>query len=146
LQLQSIAEGLKDIHEQGLVHRDFHLGNILSGKYENTIRCWITDLGLCQPVSESGNNEKIYGVLPYVAPEVLQSNPYTQAADIYSFGIVAYELFSGLPSYVVYDEKESSYKEIPHDLHLALKICQGLRPNLNAIQAPQLLKNLIKKC
>ncbi|PKC03052.1 kinase-like protein, partial [Rhizophagus irregularis] len=68
--LQRITEGLKSIHVKGLIHHDFHCGNMLKdGKW--TI---ITDLGLCQPanVKSSQNNEcekKVYGVLPYVAPE-----------------------------------------------------------------------------
>ena len=98
-QLVNIARGLKDIHQKNLVHHDFHSGNILKG-IEKT-ECLITDLGLCKPANET-NEEKIFGVLPYVAPEVLQSQPYTQAADIYSFGIIAYEILSGLPPY--YDQ------------------------------------------
>src|ERR1043166_5027920 len=46
--LQQIITGLKDIHRKGLVHRDFHSGNIIIDRKE----CKITDLGLCQPVNE----------------------------------------------------------------------------------------------
>ena len=46
-------------------------------------------MGLC---GEVGNidSTKIYGVMPYVAPEVLRGKPYTQAADIYSFSMIMY--------------------------------------------------------
>ncbi|CAB5200468.1 unnamed protein product [Rhizophagus irregularis] len=44
----------------------------------------ISDMGLCGEVSNK-DETKIYGVMPYVAPEVLRGKPYTQAADIYSF-------------------------------------------------------------
>src|SRR6266498_882937 len=88
--LSSIAHGLNKIHKQGLIHRDFHAGNILG---QDPYRCCITDLGLCRPVNEEDNGE-IYGVLPYVAPEVLRGQPYTQDSDIYSFGIVSYEVLS----------------------------------------------------
>ncbi|CAB4434862.1 unnamed protein product [Rhizophagus irregularis] len=44
--LHSIANGLKNIHNSGLIHRDFHCGNILSTFSQTT---FITDLGLCQP-------------------------------------------------------------------------------------------------
>src|SRR6185312_12126013 len=84
-QLLHIAQGLKDIHQKNLVHRDFHPGNILKG-VEKTA-CSITDLGLCRPVNET-NEEKIFGVMPYVAPEVLHGQSCSQANDIYSFGIV----------------------------------------------------------
>src|SRR5437870_4867625 len=83
-QLAKIAQGLKDIHAKNLVHRDFHSGNILKGLKKTD--CLITDLGLCKPVNEADQEKKIFGVLPYVAPEILLRKPYTQASDIYSFG------------------------------------------------------------
>ncbi|POG66023.1 hypothetical protein GLOIN_2v1781004 [Rhizophagus irregularis DAOM 181602=DAOM 197198] len=48
----------------------------------NIHQAYITDLGLCQPAndkSSQNNNKKLYGVLPYVAPEVLRGKEYTQA-------------------------------------------------------------------
>ena len=127
-----ITSGLKMIHNKGLIHKDLHSGNILN--YSEGI-CYITDLGLCKPVDEQ-NKTKIHGVLPYVAPEVLRGKAYTQAADIYSFGILACEILSGLPP----------YHNLPHDEFLAIKICQGLRPKFNNIKVPPLLENLIDQC
>jgi len=51
---------------------------------KSDIHCFITDLGLCKPVNEANQEEKIFGVMPYVAPEVLQRQPYIQEADVYS--------------------------------------------------------------
>ncbi|CAG8556614.1 20010_t:CDS:10 [Racocetra fulgida] len=138
--MHELSKGLKLIHDRGLMHRDFHPGNILCtrvGKSFGGFFCThasITDLGLCRPANET-NKENVYGVLPYVAPEVLQGQPYTQASDIYSFGIIAYEIFANAHPYPEMD-----------DLDLALKICQGLRPNLDTAILPQLLKDLIKRC
>ena len=84
---RNIAQGLKDIHNKGFVHKDLHSGNILS---YNEYNCYITDLGLCKPVDDQ-DEKKIHGVLPYVAPEVLRGKTYTKSADIYSFGILAYD-------------------------------------------------------
>ena len=74
--LYYIALGLDDIHEQGLIHHDFHCGNILLNKFDDgDFRSLITDLGLCQPAnveSSQSGNKQIFGVLPYVAPEVLR--------------------------------------------------------------------------
>jgi len=50
--------------------------------------------------------------------------------------MVAYEVISGLPP----------YHNLLHDESLAVKICQGLRPNLNNVQAPQELKVLLIQC
>src|SRR5438045_9163199 len=68
-QLYTIAEGLKNIHEKILIHRDLHSGNILN--YNNSA-CYITDLGLCRPANEK-DSDKVYGVMPYFAPEACLS-------------------------------------------------------------------------
>src|SRR5581483_3493158 len=79
--LSDIARGLSNIHKKRLIHQDFHSGNIL----HNGIVFYITDLGLCRPADEKSEkyNKNVYGVLPYVAPEVLRGKKYTQAGDIY---------------------------------------------------------------
>ncbi|CAB4421477.1 unnamed protein product [Rhizophagus irregularis] len=133
--LQDITDGLNSIHKKGLIHHDFHCGNMLKDGNITTI----TDLGLCQPANvKSSQNEyekKVYGVLPYVAPEVLRGGEYTQESDIYAFGIIAYEVCTGLPP----------YHDIAHDKILAISICQGLRPKSN-YKIPQLILDIIKQC
>ena len=133
--LYAIAAGLKTIHKKGLIHHDFHCGNILNSSGGHT---FITDLGLCQPVNANSslNDEKnIYGVLPYVAPEVLRGKEYTQASDIYGFGVIAHELCTGL----------LPYHDMAHEEHLAIRICQGLRPKSN-YKLPQLILDIIQQC
>jgi len=130
--LTNIIQGLKDVHSKNLVHRDFHSGNILNDE----IHSFITDLGLCKPVDEANQEEKIFGVLPYVAPEVLRNKGYTPASDIYSLGMVAYEIFANA----------SPYLDSEHDSLLAAQICQGLRPNVDDLKIPPMLKDLIKQC
>ncbi|RGB40484.1 kinase-like domain-containing protein, partial [Rhizophagus diaphanus] len=113
--LYCIALGLRDIHSKGLIHQNFHCGNILSDFGQDA---FITDLGLCHPANvqpsqnTQNSNKKIYGVLPYVAPEVLREKEYTQKSDIYGFGIIAYEIYTGFPPYYY----------IAHDEFLAMKI------------------------
>ncbi|WNE41375.1 MAG: Serine/threonine-protein kinase PknD [Mycoplasmataceae bacterium] len=130
-QLHYISQGLMAIHDKGLIHRDFHLGNMLSDNESS----YITDLGLCRPANEKDDSEKVYGVLSYIAPEVLQGQSYTQSSDIYSFAISAYEILTGFPPY--YDRS--------HDVNLGLEICKGLRPEFK-IKIPTLLKYLIDQC
>ena len=104
-----IARGLDGIHREGLIHQDFHSGNILLLSH---ILSRITDLGLCKPADEKSEkcNKNVYGVLPYVAPEVLRGKEYTQASDIYGFGIIIYEVINGLPLYhnMVHDERDTT--------------------------------------
>ncbi|EXX61048.1 Ypk2p [Rhizophagus irregularis DAOM 197198w] len=132
--LLDIVSGLDQIHQNELIHRDLHIGNILCFPH----KIFITDMGLCKPAdcnTTENIENKTYGILPYIAPEILRGQIYTKAADIYSFGIIMYEVIQGLPP----------YHDISHDELLAIKICQGLRPNFK-IKVPQLILHLIKKC
>ncbi|RHZ76290.1 hypothetical protein Glove_199g130 [Diversispora epigaea] len=126
-----IALGLASIHKTGLIHKDFHSGNIVN---ETKISSYITDFGLCKPVSQN-DKEKIYGVIPYMAPETLIRGDYTQASDIYSFGMIMLEVFTSYPPYY----------NIPHDEKLATSICEGHKPEIMC-EIPQFLKYLMEKC
>ncbi|RGB40714.1 kinase-like domain-containing protein [Rhizophagus diaphanus] len=125
--LSGIANGLLSIHNAEKVHKDFHSGNILD--------VYISDLGMCQPANNKDKKEGVYGVLPYMAPEVLRGYQYTKAADIYSFGIIMNEFLS----------EEIPFNDIPHDHILAVKICKGLRPKISE-DIPKFLVDLIMKC
>ncbi|POG70814.1 kinase-like domain-containing protein [Rhizophagus irregularis DAOM 181602=DAOM 197198] len=131
--LLRIANGLLSIHNAEKVHKDFHSGNILEGG-----AMYISDLGMCQPANnkeKSDKKEGVYGVLPYMAPEVLRGYQYTKAADIYSFGIIMNEFLS----------EEIPFNDIPHDHILAVKICKGFRPKISE-HIPKFLVDLIMKC
>ena len=132
--LQNIISGLNTIHQQKLIHCDFHHGNILNQPYCLSI----SDLGLCKPMeyyqSTSKKND-IYGVLPFVAPEVLRGNPYTLASDIYSFSMIMWEFTSEIPP----------FNDKAHDLQLSISICKGERPEIIE-NTPQCYIDLMKKC
>ncbi|CAB5370435.1 unnamed protein product [Rhizophagus irregularis] len=136
--LDNIICGLEEIHQKKYIHRDFHTGNILFLRekiynFGNSIS--ISDMGL---FGEVGNEDetKIYGVMPYVAPEVLRGKIYTQAADIYSLGMIMYFVATGRQPF--YDRT--------HDHLLALDICKGVRPEINEPEAPSCYISLMKKC
>ncbi|POG80196.1 kinase-like domain-containing protein [Rhizophagus irregularis DAOM 181602=DAOM 197198] len=128
--LSNIADGLLSVHNAEKVHKDLHSGNIL---YSGIMH--ISDLGMCQPANNKDKKEGVYGVLPYMAPEILRGYQYTKAADIYSFGIVMNEYLS----------EEIPFNDIPHDHILAIKICKGLRPKISE-DIPKFLVDLIIKC
>src|SRR6266496_2508692 len=131
--LFSIIDGFLAIHNAGIVHKDFHSGNVLV--YEKVLP-FISDLGMCQPVNDKQSVKNgVYGVIPYMAPEVLRGYQYTKAADIYSFGIIMNEIMS----------EEIPYNDIPHDHILAIKICKGFRPKISK-DTPKLIADLIIKC
>jgi len=135
--LEKIIFGLKTIHESDLIHCDLHDGNVLIS--DNSDELFITDLGLCKPIntlqnSSNNDNDDIYGVLPYIAPEILRRKPYTPASDIYSFSMIMWEFTSGV---LPFDDK--SY------LQLGLNICKNKRPDIIE-NTPQCYVNLMKKC
>ena len=127
-----VASQLEGIHKLNLIHGDFHNGNLLCISNKAIVT---SDLGLCRPVNQPNTKNDIYGVLPYIAPEVLRGKPYTKAADIYSFGIIMWEMTSGVPA----------YHNIPHDLDLSLNICRGMRPEIIDGTMPEYVE-LMKRC
>ncbi|RIA80113.1 kinase-like domain-containing protein [Glomus cerebriforme] len=130
LLLKNIILGLKVIHESDLIHCDLHDGNILiSDNYET----YIIDLGLCKSIYNK--IDKIYGIIPYMSPELLRNNPYTPASDIYSFSMIMWELTSGIPP----------FKNKAHDYELILSICEGERPEIIK-NTPKCYIDLMEKC
>lgn len=146
--LQTIAADIQRVHKAEFTHQDFHSGNILILQWSNgsePIIAAVTDLGLSQKIKvdnveeEKGSGgkteKKSYGVLPYVSPEVLCGQPYTKAADVYSFGIILAEITTGKPP----------FNEIPYDSYLAILICNGLRPEF-AKGTPQRYVDFAMRC
>ncbi|CAB5303937.1 unnamed protein product [Rhizophagus irregularis] len=144
--LYKIISGLKEIHRQNLIHCDLHDGNILNHKdekdeedeetedYKNE-KVYISDLGLCQPVKSFLKRYDIYGVIPFMAPEVLRGKSYTPASDIYSFSMIMWEFTSGVPP----------FNNRAHDIQLSLSICKGERPEIIE-NTPQCYIDLMKMC
>src|SRR6266498_158029 len=129
--LRDALKNLRDLHKLGYFHKDFHSGNILQTGLIN----YISDFGLSGPANEQKCDDKVYGVMPYIAPEVLNGEEYTSSSDIYSVGVVMAELSSGKPPF--YNKK--------HNLSLALAICNGLRPEFGK-GTPEFYKKLAYKC
>ncbi|EXX57061.1 Rad53p [Rhizophagus irregularis DAOM 197198w] len=134
----NIITGLINIHQKQMVHRDFHVGNLLVEQETVSLfnKIFISDMGLCGEVSNIKDESKIYGVMPYVAPEVLKGKPYTQAADIYSLGMIMYFIATG----------KQPFANCAHDEFLVLNICNGIRPEINESEIPKIYIDIMKKC
>ncbi|EXX57327.1 Mkk2p [Rhizophagus irregularis DAOM 197198w] len=132
--LYYIITGLKNIHEANIIHKDFHSGNIFIYYHEAITG----DLGINKSAIETlngDNDNEIYGIIPYVAPEILQGQKYTKASDIYSFGMVMWELMTG----------RKPFWDKCHDSDLIIEICDGLRPPI-VTNAPEGYIELMQKC
>ncbi|RIA86315.1 kinase-like domain-containing protein, partial [Glomus cerebriforme] len=121
---------LEIIHNAEFVHRDFHSGNILFSHN------WkIGDLGLSQPANNTPSNNEIYGVIPYIAPEIFKGSAFSKESDIYSMGMIMWELTTGCKPFV----------NVEHDIYLILKIIDGERPEITE-DTPEFYADLMKSC
>ncbi|PFG27609.1 serine/threonine protein kinase [Corynebacterium renale] len=92
--LYQAASGLAAIHEKGLVHRDIKPGNLMITQ-NGVIK--ISDFGIAKaaaavPLTRTG---MVVGTAQYVSPEQAQGKNLTSASDVYSWGVVGYEMLSG---------------------------------------------------
>ncbi|CAG8623426.1 24189_t:CDS:2 [Gigaspora margarita] len=130
--LKGIAHGLAKIHRKQIIHRDFHSGNIL---INNNHEVAISDFGISMSENESLDDNEIYGVIPYIAPEVLKGGKFTAASDVYSLGMIIWELTCGC----------RPFSDRIHDEYLILDILDGLRPKI-IYNTPQLFIDLMEMC
>ena len=94
-----VANGLKEAHRRGLVHRDIKPGNIMitpDGKVK------VTDFGIVSLQNEESDITKtgaVLGTASYISPEQAQGKPVSFESDLYSLGTVIYELIAGKPPF-----------------------------------------------
>ncbi|RHZ75535.1 hypothetical protein Glove_213g42 [Diversispora epigaea] len=132
--LRSIVGGIRRIHKKKILHRDLHSGNILVD-YKYPI---VSDLGFSQPATIKSNlsgKSQIYGIIPYMAPELFKGRPYSYATDIYSLGMIMWQLTSG----------HRPFHDQEHGPKLILDILDGKRPEITE-DTPECWINLMKRC
>jgi serine/threonine protein kinase len=102
--LRAICDVLVTAHGAGVVHRDLKLDNVF---IENTGRVRLLDWGVARILGEEDPlRGMVAGTLTYVAPEQLRGHEITSAADVYSLGVLAYQLVLGAPPFVATGEYE----------------------------------------
>lgn len=89
-----ICDGLSNAHENGIVHRDIKPHNILLG---SNGRVKVTDFGIARAASSSTITQtgSVMGSVHYFSPEQARGGVITEKSDIYSLGIVLYEMLTG---------------------------------------------------
>ncbi|XP_023004859.1 serine/threonine-protein kinase HT1-like [Cucurbita maxima] len=128
-----LARGLSYLHSQKIVHRDVKTENMLLDK-TRTVK--IADFGVAR-VEASNPNDMTgeTGTLGYMAPEVLNGNPYNRKCDVYSFGICLWEIYCCDMPY-----PDLSFSEVTSAV-----VRQNLRPEIPRC-CPSSLANVMKRC
>ncbi|MEO8726978.1 MAG: protein kinase [Acidobacteriaceae bacterium] len=96
--IRQIAAGLQAAHSVDVVHRDIKSANIMLCGEGQQVQVWITDFGLARTemaTSSFASGSHVVGTLGYLAPELLRGQLPSKASDVYAFGMVVHEIFTG---------------------------------------------------
>lgn len=129
-----ICKGLHAIHESDIVHRDLKLTNIIVGD-DGFLK--ISDFGVARPGnSDLTTNEDLVGTATHMAPEVWRSGEITKRTDLYSLGVLIYEIFAGVLPFSGASPMELMY----HHIHSNPPSLSLLNPSV-----PKWIDSLAKK-
>ncbi|UCC64726.1 MAG: protein kinase, partial [Anaerolineae bacterium] len=125
--VDQIAAALAVAHRQGVVHRDIKPANILLDQEGNA---YLSDFGIAKDLLSTADltqTDAITGSPAYISPEQIQEEPVTPLADIYSLGVVLYELLTGAHPF----PGESLATLLVKHLNEPLPLVVPLRPDLS---------------
>lgn len=109
--VRQMASALAAAHECGIIHRDFKPSNVVLVGAAPRTRAVVTDFGLALRATHNSGGEtktgsswtlklddgrNLYGTPAYMSPEQIEGDPATRASDIYAFGLVVYEMVTGV--------------------------------------------------
>jgi HEAT repeat protein/tRNA A-37 threonylcarbamoyl transferase component Bud32 len=133
-----IATGMAVAHQAGIVHRDLKPANIL---IDNEGLLKIVDFGVAAAQSQGDTQLTktgyVIGSPKYMAPEQILGKKVDERADIYSLGVILYEMLSGVPPYSRGDHMSVMYQHVQGKARPPIDINKDL---------PQELNNLVMKC
>ncbi|URE24620.1 STYKc [Musa troglodytarum] len=127
-----ISRGMRYLHSQGVIHRDLKSHNLL---LNDERRVKVADFGTSCLETQCRKSKGNMGTYRWMAPEMIKEKPYTRKVDVYSFGIVLWELTTALVPYQGMTPVQAAYAASE----------KNLRPPLSTTCSP-VLNNLIKSC
>jgi serine/threonine protein kinase len=121
-----ICSGLKEAHAQGIVHRDLKPENVMVDSQGNVK---IMDFGIARSMEAVTRlTGTMVGTPAYMAPEQVSGKPVDYRTDIYSLGLMLYEMFTGAPAFVADNPIAIAMKQMrdtpipPHEVEPAIPI------------------------
>ncbi len=129
-----IATGMAVAHQAGIVHRDLKPANVL---IDNDSLLKIVDFGVAAAQSQGDTQLTktgyVIGSPKYMAPEQILGKKVDERADIYSLGVIMYELLTGVPPYSRGDHMSVMYQHVQGKARPPIDINKSLPPDLNAL-------------
>lgn len=134
--LKGIAKGIQHIHKKGYIHGDIKSLNVLINDDLEPLLC---DFGLLQKINKKKNQNIVpSGTIKWMAPELLKEKPQIfQNSDVWSFGVIVWELFTGLRPYENHNVLE--VMDLVPKGKLKLEIPQEFDPTIKSILKKTLL-------
>ncbi|KAI3355526.1 hypothetical protein L3Q82_017904 [Scortum barcoo] len=105
--MRQILEGVSFLHQNNVVHLDLKPQNILLTSSSPLGDIKIVDFGLSRMVSSHQELREIMGTPEYVAPEILNYEPISTATDMWSIGVLAYVMLTGISPFLGEDKQET---------------------------------------
>ena len=126
---RQLCAGLAAAHERGVLHRDLKPGNVL---VDGQGRAKITDFGLAALASDLESPE-LAGTPAYMAPEQLGEGRVSYASDLYSLGLVLYEMFTGRRPFAGDDSRQVLQRAAQERPAADVDARAGLDPQLEEV-------------
>ncbi|GAA1349386.1 protein kinase domain-containing protein [Falsarthrobacter nasiphocae] len=127
---RQLIEGLAHAHESGIIHRDVKPDNVLVS--ERGV-AKLTDFGLARAVAEAKTTRTIMGTARYVAPEVIADAASDVRSDLYSAGILLFELLTGDAPFTGANPINVAYAHVHRDVPEPSVREPGIHPEVDSL-------------